>query len=331
MRYVIIGAGAIGGTIGGRLFQAGHEVLLVARGAHLRAMRENGLTLRTPEENLRLDVPVADSADTGVRLRADDVLVLTTKTQDTIGALESVMAWPVDGADITDLPVVCAQNGVENERIALRRFADVYAMLVWLPATHLRPGEVLAEGTPLSGILDLGRYPSGTDELAERIAADLSASRFGVVPRADAMRWKYGKLLQNLANALEATTAKGDGYDDLRRRAIKEGVAVLQAAGIAVTTPEESAARRGDQVQRGKIEGADRQGSSSWQSLARGTGSIEADYLNGEIVLLGREHGVPTPINATLQRAAARAAAERRSPAGMTVAELTAMLPPDAR
>lgn len=331
MRYVIIGAGAIGGTIGGRLFQAGHEVLLVARGAHLRAMREHGLTLRTPEENLRLDVPAADSSDTGVRLRADDVLVLATKTQDTVGALDAVMAWPVDGADVTDLPVVCAQNGVENERIALRRFRNVYAMLVWLPATHLRPGEVLAEGTPLSGILDLGRYPSGTDETAERIAADFSASRFGVVARADAMRWKYGKLLQNLNNAIGAIFTEDEGLPALRRRAIKEGVAVLQAAGIAVTTPEESAERRGKLVERGTIDGADRQGSSSWQSLARGTGSIEADYLNGEIALLGREYGVPTPVNDALQRVARRMAVERRPPQSLPITELTALLPPDAR
>ena len=52
------------------------------------------------------------------------------------------------------------------------------------------------------------------------------------------------------------------------------------------------------------------QGGSSWQSLARGTGSIEAEFLNGEIVLLGALHGVPTPVNALLQRLAIRAAAE---------------------
>ena len=331
MRYVIIGAGAVGGTIGGRLFQAGHEVLLVARGAHLRAMREGGLTLRTPAETLRLDIPVADSTTADVPLRAGDVLVLATKTQDTAAALDAVMARPVDGAEVTDLPVVCAQNGVENERIALRRFRDVYAMLVWLPGTHLRPGEVVASGTPLSGILDLGRYPTGTDALAERIAADLSGSGFAAVARPDVLRWKYGKLLTNLANALEATTAKGDGWDDLRRRAIKEGVATLETAGITPNSPEEAKERRGDLVQYGTIEGGDRQGSSSWQSLARGAGSIEADYLNGEIVLLGRQHGVPTPVNATLQRAARRLAAERRAPGSLSVAELTALLPPDAR
>ncbi|HEY3681769.1 MAG TPA: 2-dehydropantoate 2-reductase N-terminal domain-containing protein [Streptosporangiaceae bacterium] len=327
MRYVIIGAGAVGGTIGGRLFHAGHEVLLVARGAHYEAMRDRGLTLRTPDETLSLAVPVADSASGGVRLRAGDVLVLATKTQDTAGALEAALTWPVDGADVADLPVVCAQNGVENERIALRRFARVYAMLVWLPATHMDPGEVAASGTPLSGILDLGRYPSGTDELAETIAADLSGSGFAAVARTDTLRWKYGKLRMNLVNALGAVCARGDGWNDLADRVREEGVAALDAAGIAYTTSTEEKARRGDLVQSGRIAGADRSGSSSWQSLARATGSIEADYLNGEIALLGRTYGVPTPVNDALQRAARRSAAERRPPASMTVADITALLP----
>ncbi|MGY4914778.1 ketopantoate reductase C-terminal domain-containing protein, partial [Streptomyces sp. 900116325] len=53
---------------------------------------------------------------------------------------------------------------------------------------------------------------------------------------------------------------------------------------------------------------------------------IEADYLNGEIVLLGREHGVPTPVNDVLQRTANAFARERREPGSMSVAELTALI-----
>ena len=51
------------------------------------------------------------------------------------------------------LAVVCAQNGVDNERAALRRFATVVAMCVWLPATYLEPGRVSAGGTPVPGVL----------------------------------------------------------------------------------------------------------------------------------------------------------------------------------
>ena len=72
------------------------------------------------------------------------------------------------------------------------------------------------------------------------------------------------------------------------------------------------------------VNGAERTGGSSWQSLTRGTGSIEADFLNGEIVLLGREHGVPTPVNEALQRLANRAAADRMPPGSLTPEQILA-------
>ncbi len=327
MRYIVIGAGGVGGTIGGRLAQAGHEVVLVARGPHLDALRaQGGLRLATPEGTSVIDVPAVSGPDE-VELTGDDVLLLTAKTQDAEAALAG-WAWkPVPGGTVAaeDLPVLCAQNGVASERLALRRFRQVYGVCVWLPATHLEPGLVEAQGAPLSGLLHIGRYPSGTDKTIERIGADLAASRFlaPVVP--DIMRWKHGKLLANLGNAIEAVCGLGD-HSELRRRVRAEGKAVLAAAGIAYARNEESAALRGDQVQIVKINGTERGGGSSWQSLTRGTGSIEADYLNGEIVLLGRELGVPAPVNEVLQRLANQAARERRAPGSLTADEVLALV-----
>jgi 2-dehydropantoate 2-reductase len=333
MRYIVIGAGAIGGTIGGRLAQAGHEVVLVARGAHLDALRARGLRLATPEGTFTLDIQaVGGPGELG--LRDGDVLLLATKTQDAEAVL-SEWAWqPVpdgdpagDTAAAGSLPVVCAQNGVASERIALRRFRRVYGMCVWLPATHLEPGTVEAQGTPKAGLLHLGRYPAGTDATAERIGADLAGSGFLAPVTADVMRWKYGKLLANLANSIEALA----GYRalseaaDLRRRARAEGIAVLDAAGIGYASDRESEAVRGDRVRIMPVNGTERTGGSSWQSLTRGTGSIEADFLNGEIVLLGREHGVPTPVNEVLQRLANQAARQRRAPGSTTPAEIMAL------
>jgi 2-dehydropantoate 2-reductase len=330
MRYIVIGAGAVGGTIGGRLAQAGYEVVLVARGPHLDALRaQGGLRLATPEGTSTVPVPaVAGPED--VELTRDDVLLLAAKTQDAESALAG-WAWrPVSGSTVAAeaLPVVCAQNGVASERLALRRFRHVYGMCVWLPATHLEPGAVEAQGAPLSGLLHIGRYPAGTDETIGRIGADLAASRFlaPVVP--DIMRWKHGKLLTNLANAIEAVCglARGEVSKELRRRALAEGKAVLDAVGIPYAGNEENARFRADQVQIVKINGNERGGGSSWQSLTRGTGSIEADYLNGEIVLLGRERGVPTPVNEVLQRLANQAARERRAPGSLNAEEVLALL-----
>lgn len=329
VRYIIIGAGAIGGTIGGRLFDSGRDVVLVARGAHYEALRDGGLRLVLPGGALKLPVPVVDGPE-GLELRADDVLVLAVKTQDSVAALDAWAGLPVVGGGTAGerLPVVCAQNGVAGERLALRRFRHVYGMCVWLPASYLEPGVIEASCAPLTGILHLGRYPSGTDALVERISADLKESGFDAPTPPDVMRWKYGKLLTNLGNSLQATCGPGEGADALAvwRRAVEEGEAVLDAAGIDRAGEAEQAELRGDRVQLQPINGTVRVGGSSWQSLTRGTGSIEADYLNGEIVLLGRMAGIDTPVNAALQQAANAFAREGRRPGDLTIPELTALI-----
>jgi 2-dehydropantoate 2-reductase len=310
VRYIIIGAGAVGGTIGGCLALARHEVVLAARGAHLDALRRRGLRLSTPSGTDTVTAPAIGGPDE-IDLRPDDVLVVATKSQDSVAVLTE-WAWrPVAGGGTAclDLPVICAQNGVANERFALRRFRQVYGMCVWLPATHIAPGEVAAYGQPLAGLLWVGRYPAGTDETIERVAADLADSRFLAPVSPEVMRWKHRKLLGNLGNAVEALCVPPDaGLDggaaaaarELSEHATAEGVAVLDAAGIGYATAAEVREARGHHVDYAPVEGTSRGGGSSWQSLTRGTGSIEADFLNGEIVLLGREHGIPTPVTALI-------------------------------
>jgi 2-dehydropantoate 2-reductase len=262
------------------------------------------------------------------RLRDGDVVVLAMKSQDTAAAVEALAGCAPPG-----IAVACAQNGVENERIALRAFADVYGVNVYCPATHLEPGVVLAFSSPVTGILDVGRYPAGTDDTARAVAAALEASTFRSDARPDILRWKYNKLLLNLGNAVDAVCdarrAEGDDREaaaELVRLVRAEGEACLAAAGIDAATEHEFRERRGDLLAIRPIEGAPRSGSSSWQSLARGTGSIESDYLNGEVVLLGRLHGVATPANALLQRLAREVAAEGGKPGARRATDVLAGL-----
>lgn len=331
MRYIIIGAGAVGGTIGGRLAESGRDVVLVARGAHLEALRRDGLRLLTPDSDLRLPIPAVAGPQELGELRRDDVLVLCVKSQDTAGVLDQWAQAPVAGGGTAAelLPVVCAQNGVENERTALRLFQNVYGLCVWLPSVHLEPGVVAANCTPQSGILTVGRYPDGVDDVIKQIGHDLGESRFDAPVVDDVMRWKYGKLLNNLGNAIEAV---GDvaADDDLAERLIEvcrqEGIRVLNAAGIPFVGSAERDAVQGDRMAFTEIAAAPRGGGSSWQSLARGTGSIETDYLSGEISLIGRTHGVPTPVNALMQRLSALFATEGRAPGSLPLTELAELV-----
>ena len=218
------------------------------------------------------------------------------------------------------------QNGVENERRVVRRFPNTYGMCVMCPASHLSPGVIQAHSAPVSGLLDLGRYPEGIDDLGRSIAAALDATTFQSVPRTDIMRWKYRKLLMNLANAVEALCGPDGRNSPLAKEAQQEGVAVMDAAGIAVATSQEDRDRRADYLQLRTTESGEWSGGSSWQSLARGTGSIEAAFLNGEVVLLGALHGIPTPVNSFLQRLALQAAAEGSGPGRYTVEQLSEMV-----
>ncbi len=310
MRFVVYGAGAIGGVVGARLFQHDHDVVLIARGAHYEAIRDRGLRFRSPDDDVTLAVPVVDHP-ARLDLTGDDVVILAVKSQDTTDACAALRA-----CGPPELAVACFQNGVENERVALRHFADTYAVCVMCPTSHVDPGVVIAQSAPVSGLLDIGRYPHGLDDRAQQIAAALNASTFHSIPRPDVMRWKYTKLLMNLANSIEATVAPDPRVKDLVGLVRSEGEACLRAAGIDFASAEEDKERRADRMQVRPVDGRHRGGGSSWQSLARGTRSIESDYLNGEIVMLGRMHGVATPANALMQRVAneqARSGAQPKS------------------
>lgn len=294
MRFVILGAGGIGGVIGGRLFQHGHEVVLIARGEHLSAIRARGLRLEDPDESVVLPVPAVGSP-TELTFSDDDVVILATKSQDAAGALDLLRASAPPST-----AVACATNGVEAERLALRRFEQVYGLNVLMPTAYLIPGVVQVISAPIAGSLDVGCYPAGTDARAERMAAAFSISSFASDARTDIMRFKYRKLVLNTGNAVEAACGRNsEAARELMYRAAAEAEAAYRAAGIDVATPEEEAPKRALMVYR-PIGGKHRGGGSTWQSIAKG-GSVETDYLNGEIVLLGRLHGVATPVNALLQ------------------------------
>lgn len=321
MRFIIYGAGGIGGTIGARLAQNGFDVVLIARGAHLKVLRENGLTFMTPTESMVLKIP-AVGYPSEIEWQEDDVVIMSMKTQHSQDALETLRTHAG-----TDIPVICCQNGVANERMASRIFNRVYGMVVMLPASHMEPGIVRAESKARTGILDAGCYPTGTDEVIEEVCAALSASNCSSFADEKVMRYKYAKLLMNLGNSLQALVEPGsDGAGDIHRLMMKEALACYKAAGIDCASQEEFTKRRADHIQVAPIEGTNRGGGSSWQSIARGTGDIESDYLNGEISLLGRLHGVPTPANTTLQNLAIKLARDKGPVGSYRAAELKELI-----
>jgi 2-dehydropantoate 2-reductase len=214
-------------------------VTLVARGDNYEALATRGLRLETRDEETTLPVSVARDVSE-LDLTADDVVIVTVKSNDTAAVLEDLSLYAPP-----EIAVVCAQNGVENERLALRKFAQVYGLCVMLPASHLTPGVARASSVPITGLLDLGRWPDGVDDRAREIASILCASTFDSVARSDIARWKWGKLLMNLGNAVQAVCGNEEPAKELTRRVREEGIAVLHAAGIDYVDRDEVMARRG--------------------------------------------------------------------------------------
>lgn len=305
MRFIAYGVGAIGGVVCAALTEAGHEVIGIARGARLTGLQAEGLVLRSQSGTARYRLPcVGGPAE--IAFRPDDAILLLMKSQHTQAALVELRA-----AGVTDQPVFCCQNGVANERLALRYFANVHGVTVMLPASTEAPNDAIAFAAPVFGLFDIGRFPSGSDGADTALARALTPGGITGFVDADVMQSKYGKLLLNLGNAVEATL--GEGHGDITRALQEEARGVLEAAGIAWRPMSRDDARRKDMTP-GDVDGADRMGSSTSQSLARGAGSVETDYLNGEICYLGRLHGVETPRNTYFAALAARMAHGRQAP-----------------
>ncbi|UDY23040.1 ketopantoate reductase family protein [Nocardioides sp. Kera G14] len=304
-RYVIIGAGAVGGALAAQLVPAGFDVVLVARGEHGKRIATDGLRVLRPTGTEVIDVVVAEGPD-DVPLSRGDVLLLTVKTQDAEATLADWAWQPVHdgsgsvvGSAATDLPIVTFQNGRATEDLALRRFHHVLGATISVAAGFVTPGEIVSPSLDPAALVWVGRHPDGHDELAEEIADDLTAAGTAAWPVTDLAAHKAAKLLGNLAwNGLALLEGPEEEKAEAARLLREEAVAVFAAAGVALP-PGNELDHRGTNLQVQTVPGYTPRG-STWQSFARGASS-EIDYLNGEITLLARTYGVPAPLNRRLQ------------------------------
>lgn len=336
-RYVIIGAGAIGGTVGAMLARAGISTVLVARGRHAEVLAASGITLRTPDGTFRTAVTAMSRAE-DVRLTDRDVLVFATKTQQLDAALQEWVDQPVEGPHGVvgtageRLPAMTALNGVAAEEKALRYFRRVFGICVWLPAVHLEPGEVIVRSWPVAGQFHIARWPASIStqadaDLLKRLAEAWSAAGIRVNSPDDVAPWKYNKLLSNLGNAVGALTAESADAGEVVAAVRREGENVLRHAGIEFVSFEISTAARANGPTIRPVPGWNAGPSNStWQSLSRNTGNVETDFLNGEIVRLAHRHGITAPLNAALARAARAAVWNGLGPSHYSAEQLAELL-----
>jgi 2-dehydropantoate 2-reductase len=291
MRIAIMGTGGLGGYYGAMLARAGHNVACIARGAHLDAIRERGLTLRS-EEAGEFTVPVAASDDPR-DIGPVDLVLFGVKSYDT-DALAARLPPLMGPATM----VLSLQNGVDNEdRIARVVGPDaVLGGVVYRTAHVAAPGLIVEGG--LSGQLRFGELAGGTSPRTEQLLATLHASGLAaeLCPNIRVVLWE--KLLSIVAGGslsgltrlpYRALCSYPDTFD-LCRGMMEEAVVVARALGVLL--PDDAIAR-----QLALLAGASPSVRSSLsRDLAAGR-RIEIEAFNGAIVRLGREHNIPTPPN----------------------------------
>lgn len=307
-RYVIIGAGAVGASLAAQFELSGIDYVLVGRGAQISHIIAHGLSYQRPSGTQQIRLKAFDLS-APPELTPDDTLLLTVKSQDAASAL-AFWSWRhISNATDTaakSLPVVTFQNGLATEAAALRTFAHVYGASILTPARFTETGKVVVGGDPEVGVVTVGRFPSGRDETADRIAANLNRAGYLAEPSADIRRWKSAKLLHNVRNVLELFDGPAELRAEIGEALVEEARRTLQAAGLKLALPSE----RNIDISNWRTahdSGIHPGQQSTWQSFTRGASS-EVDFLNGEIVLLGRLHGHPTPYNEAVQALAGKLA-----------------------
>ncbi|MFK8030052.1 MAG: ketopantoate reductase family protein [Gammaproteobacteria bacterium] len=320
MRIIIVGVGAVGGTLAAALTLAGHEVVGVARGMQLEALQENGLRLQTPQQDrvARFDCVETISE---LELRADDMILVCVKSHDSTAVFQQLRQ-----AGARDQAIFCAQNGISNEREALRYFPNVHGITVMMPSMYLQPGEVAVFGDPNYGVLDIGGVQAMVDEADRALADTLASANFAAFTCHDIMLSKRSKLLSNLANIVQAAIGLGVDSGDLIPRLQAEAEAVYSARGLTWNDIGKPDPRWTGRFKLTTVPGVTRVGGSTLQSLLRNAGSIETDFLNGEIVLQGRLAGIETPLNEAMTRLSARMLRENTQPGTITLEEITSLL-----
>lgn len=324
MRFIVYGAGAIGSVVGGHLYRTSHETVLVGNPSHVDRINESGLRLVTPDRICVLKVPACKRAEELVPFKDDDILLLTVKSQHTLTCLGQLK----NANAPRRLPIFCVQNSICNEALATRSFDRVYGVMVYVDAIFLNPGEVINPLRGNSGFLEVGLYPSGSDELAHEVSEAFRKAGFASNVNNLIMKAKAAKSLENLANAMRAITNDMGDSGEFMAAARLEAMRVWKVAGIEWEDYEEFAervrSRRGTRVIPSGYENIST--NSSWQSLTRGTGNIEAEQLNGDVVRLGRMLGIETPYNEILWRVADEMAIRKERPGKYAAEDLTRIL-----
>jgi len=290
MRYAFVGAGGVGGYFGARLAAAGEDVSFLARGAHLEAIRRDGLSVASGLGDVR--VFPAKASDDPVALGRADLVVIAVKNWDTAEAARAAA-----GLRAPDGEIVSFQNGVEAwDEIARIAGVPVLGGVAYITASIERPGVIRHAGTMQR--LAFGSFDGGRSEAAERLLEACRRANIDASIRPDIRRAIWEKFVFLSAFSALTSLARlpiGRIREDPRARRLLEG-AMREAAEVG----RASGVPLSDDVVERQLAIADRLPPGSMSSmlgdLNRGN-RLEVAWLSGATARMGRELSIATPVH----------------------------------
>lgn len=309
MKIAVIGAGAIGSIIGGLLSKAGEHVTLVGRKAHVDTISRNGLILDSIDGRAVIRVKAAENLDF-----RPDLALLSAKTQDIESSVRKVQSF------LADALIVTMQNGVQSDDIVAGVLGkeNIISGVALYNCEFLEPGRVSYSKLLSTTALLIGE-PFGVKGNRLQSLLALFNRALPTDTSEDIRGAHWTKLLWNLITAVPAVTGlsyqEGGRHPQIRElnvKLTKEGLELVRMAGIrtapvpglplsvletmaSMPLAEASSMMKNISESLGKTPAL----GSMLQSIKRGR-STEVDYMNGEIVNLGKNKGIPTPVNSLI-------------------------------
>jgi 2-dehydropantoate 2-reductase len=294
VKIAVVGAGGVGGYFGGRWAAAGRDVTFLARGAHLEALRDRGLSLKSPLGDQRVEVEATDSAEAVGQV---DLVVVATKAWQVAEAVPRIQ--PLVGSHTI---LFGLQNGVEAAD-ALARFAPgdrILGATCRIISFIREPGVVVHAGVEPTVVL--GALPGSAPGLAESVFELLEGAQGVTLRRSAEIRveiWKKFLFLASVSGVGAVTGAPIGVFRSVpeTRLLLKAAMQEVMDVGVArgVDLPPASVA---DAL--AFIDGAPSEGTSSMQRDFRDGRRTELDVLSGAVARLGPEVGVPVPVHSMI-------------------------------
>ncbi len=313
MRFAIIGAGGVGGSLGAELLRAGHDVVFVARGSSARALAEHGLEVRHDMQPFRArNVNITEDPS---GQPPTDAALLCVKRYDLEDAIRSNAQWLAScGCAIT------LQNGLDAPSVAARLLppGKVVGGTVQVVAKLIAPAVVLREGDTLQ--LNLAEPSGGMSERLRSLEDALAPTGIaGEIHRnMETMLWL--KFLM-VACSSSINVAMRSGFDAMASNpAMPWLLAIAMQEALAVARAHEVPLPRDIEAQtRATLRNVFAHGgkASLLTDLERGR-ALEIEWLSGAIHQMGEETGVPTPLHTAIYRELLPLAAGLPSPQGST-------------